>query len=467
VNAVDVGAWYLIANSSQNPITPTMARSLSYRSDGRSGTVTYHEDLRSIDCYWEFGGGDVVTIVQCGTVQDWPAWARERRQEILQYIGDELIRQQAPRCRADINFESGDILLRQSGASGVASPPKVVDNTSWVRRFSMLRAKLGGAVLLGALGVGAVAYVREKTMIDPGNSVPIGSAVRTDRFVAMLMQSLVPYTPSLNRNHGNDTYAISVLLVPLDGSRVRIVPIEGAISGSAIGLARVLGAEGDRLWFRAGEIGAVDLATFTQVADVSVERSPIGNPLPFAEKPEQFLAAGLFTSDTEWFGVHSSAEFESDFRPSRAVKRVVSAEYARVPRRLYRGSVEPTSANVYNRIVAMTPVDEATYANAAFVRSSSSAEPMRFSNPDGALMLYSASEAATVTAMVARVNFDGTVAWSHDMGLDRFSLQQILPGEGSTAFVGTRPPVPNKVSEPLLVIVDHATGAVRTESLWR
>ena len=33
------------------------------------------------------------------------------------------------------------------------------------------------------------------------------------------------------------------------------------------------------------------------------------------------------------------------------------------------------------------------------------------------------------------------------------------------AFVGTRPMVPDKVSEPLLVIVDNRTGAVVTHSL--
>lgn len=443
-----------------------MARSLTYRSDGRSGTVTYHEDLRSIDCYWEFGGGDVVTIVQCGKVQEWPGWARERRQEILQFIGDELIRQQAPSCRADIDLESGDILLRQGGGPGITPPPKV-DDTSWVSRLSMLRAKLGAGVLLGALAVGGVAYVRDKMVIDPGNSVPIGSAVRTEGFVAVLMQSLVPYTPSLNRNHGNDTFTVSMLLVPLDGSPVRMIPIEGTIAPSATGLARVLGVKGDRLWFRAGEIGAIDLTTFAQVKDVNVSRSPVGSPMPFEEKPDQFLAAGLFISPTEWFGVHTSAEFESDFKPSRGVRRVVNATYARVPRRLYRGTVEPASVSVYHRIETMAPVGDASYVNAAFVRLTGSAEPVRFTNPDGALMVYSASEAATTTTMVARVNVDGTMAWSHDTGLDRFSLQQILPGEGSTAFIGTRPPVPNKVSEPLLVIVDHATGAVRTESLWR
>jgi hypothetical protein len=71
------------------------------------------------------------------------------------------------------------------------------------------------------------------------------------------------------------------------------------------------------------------------------------------------------------------------------------------------------------------------------------------------------------TAVVSRVDDGGTVQWRTDLGIDRFALQQILPGQDTTAFVGTRPPVPGKVSEPVLVIVDHHTGRLVTHSLWQ
>lgn len=69
--------------------------------------------------------------------------------------------------------------------------------------------------------------------------------------------------------------------------------------------------------------------------------------------------------------------------------------------------------------------------------------------------------------MVARVDLDGSARWSADTGIERFGLQQLLPGMDQCAFVGTRPPVPNKLSEPLVVIVDNASGSVSTHSLWR
>jgi len=451
-----------------------MSRSVSIHTTGRSGTVTYHEDGRSIDCYWEFGGADdVLAIVQCGTAPQWARhpWALDRRAEILRFIADEVIRQQAPTCRADIDADRGDILLRPTASQATAPPPRVVDFNSWFTRLSMRRARLGRAVMLGALALSGVMCVRRDVMIDPGNSVPIGYSLRTDRYVATLMQTLVPYIPSPNRDHSKDMYRISVLLLPLDGSAARMVPIEGSVSGSVFGLAKILGVDGNTLWFRAGEIGAIDLSTFTQVRDAdaggaaALQRSAAATP--FGPKPEHHLAAGLFTSPTEWLGAHATPEVERDFKPARFLKRVVRAESAKLPRRLYRGTLDADSSAGYHRILTMTPLGDAEYLNAAFVRLDEKAEPIRLGDPAGVLMVYTSAPGLNGTLMVARVNLDGTMAWSRDTGIDRFTLQQILPGDGSTVFVGPRPPVPGKVSEPLMVIVPHATGEMRVESLWR
>jgi hypothetical protein len=57
--------------------------------------------------------------------------------------------------------------------------------------------------------------------------------------------------------------------------------------------------------------------------------------------------------------------------------------------------------------------------------------------------------------------------WRADTGIDRFRLAQILPGTSSIAFIGPRPQVPNKLSEPLLVIVESGTGKTSTSTLWK
>ncbi len=88
-------------------------------------------------------------------------------------------------------------------------------------------------------------------------------------------------------------------------------------------------------------------------------------------------------------------------------------------------------------------------------------------DPPGALMLYTSLPGSNGTLKIARVDLSGAPVWDADTGIDRFRLSQILPGERSTVFAGTRPPIPGKVPEPLLVIVEHDSGKTATYSLWQ
>jgi hypothetical protein len=101
------------------------------------------------------------------------------------------------------------------------------------------------------------------------------------------------------------------------------------------------------------------------------------------------------------------------------------------------------------------------------LRSGVASGPVRFDDPPGALILHRSMAGAQGTAVVVRIDEAGNAIWRVDTGISRFGLRQILPGPQSTAFVGPRPPIPDKVSEPLLVIIDHATGKAVTHSLWR
>lgn len=87
-----------------------MASTVIIREEGRSGAVTYREDGRSISGWWEFGGGDAIAIVSMGSAAQWEAahpWASLRRGEILRIVADEVIRQKASGCRAEIDPEGG------------------------------------------------------------------------------------------------------------------------------------------------------------------------------------------------------------------------------------------------------------------------------------------------------------------------------------------------------------------------
>ena len=94
-------------------------------------------------------------------------------------------------------------------------------------------------------------------------------------------------------------------------------------------------------------------------------------------------------------------------------------------------------------------------------------EPLRLTNPDSALMIHTSAPGQAGTLVVSRVDMQGKLLWSTDTGLHRFSLKQILPGEDVLAFVGERPPIPDKLSEPLIVLVDTQTGKLTTYTLWR
>ncbi|MBL0034189.1 MAG: hypothetical protein IPP26_00225 [Flavobacteriales bacterium] len=453
---------------------------------GRSGTVVYREPAGGLSFYWEFGGGDVVVCINVGTEADWRrehAWAVDRRDSILRFVGNAVVERKAPTCTAEIDEASGWMNLRQgtvtSGSkSALRSSPAAPqakareEAAAWMRRYSKLRMKLGLVVLGGALILAGLMWFKMKVLvIDPGKGTAVGSSVRTDQYIATLIQTLEPYTPSLNRNHGNDTYRYSLFLVPLDGSDSKLIPIGGGFSPSAMGLAQILGSDGRTLWFNVNGVGGVDLGTHKLVAAGKVPEAGVqlqgASDRPIALMPDAFICAGLMTSSNEWLGLHSDPEVGREFAPGKFMRRVERQEDAKQMRRLYRAELDAPVDNTYYKIISMTPLGDEKFLNAAFLRIDDASEPLRLTDPDGSLMIHTSAPGLKGTLMVARVDNEGHIQWRVDTAIDRFKLQQILPGETAMAFVGTRPPVPDKVSEPLLVIVDNATGAMVTHSLWR
>lgn len=102
-----------------------------------------------------------------------------------------------------------------------------------VFRQTTLRMYLAPVVLAGALVVGAGLWMENALFtIDPGKGTALGYSVRTDRHVATLIQTLEPYVPSLDRNHGNDRYSVSLFLVPLDGSDPRLILLRSGLANA-------------------------------------------------------------------------------------------------------------------------------------------------------------------------------------------------------------------------------------------
>jgi hypothetical protein len=83
---------------------------------GRDGNIVYHKNSCEASFYWEFGGRDVIAIIHGGPASGWNEkypWAANRRDEVLEHVIKEVIRQKARTCIASIDEKSGQILLRR------------------------------------------------------------------------------------------------------------------------------------------------------------------------------------------------------------------------------------------------------------------------------------------------------------------------------------------------------------------
>jgi hypothetical protein len=89
---------------------PRMSPQVTITTEGRSGSVIYTAEGGRISGWWEFGGGQAIAIANMGGAAEWERvhpWAVAERGAILQFIAQEMIRQKASGCRANIDEESG------------------------------------------------------------------------------------------------------------------------------------------------------------------------------------------------------------------------------------------------------------------------------------------------------------------------------------------------------------------------
>lgn len=497
----------------------TLTRIVTILESGRSGEVRYQDTRGSLRGYWEFGGGDVVVIIAMGAPAGWPRALAEDREAVLAFVAAEAIRQRSPTSQPDIDPESGDVLLREPG--GVRSPGTPVARTprqeaaDFVTRYRGVRSRFAQWTLVATLVLGALAWFKSEVLVvRPGKGSPIAPSVLTDTHVATLISTLQPYTPSLKGNPEDQRDTVSAYLMPVDGSGPFLVKIVEDLEPNGYQLSHVIGSDGRTLWLAVAGLWGVDLASreLVTAADVRAanpalpagliddtrgmeiyegrlrlvapDRSAawtldpvtrVASPAPTTgagrassePRVSDYLAAGLYTPPGQWLGLHGEVDLGGEFAPGRFIRPVEGANEKWELRKLYRGELEPLREDGLLRLAALAPVGDTEYANAAFLRPAHGEEPLRLEDPASALMLNEAPADRRGTLRVARVDLAGKVLWTVDTGIDRFQLQQVLPGPGFTAFVGPRPAVPDKVPEPLLVIVTHATGAVATYSLWQ
>lgn len=76
-----------------------MKKQVTYFSEGRSGHILYKEDTGCLKMYYEFGGGDCVAIIFLPDDKEWGEFSGgEKRNEVLTFIANQVIKDQAPNC---------------------------------------------------------------------------------------------------------------------------------------------------------------------------------------------------------------------------------------------------------------------------------------------------------------------------------------------------------------------------------
>ena len=89
-------------------------------SRGQAGTVHYIEGIQSMKFDWEFGGHDIIALVWGPEASLWNRkypWATGRRKEIMRRVADEVIKQKAQNCWADIDYEHTYIKIKKQDTS--------------------------------------------------------------------------------------------------------------------------------------------------------------------------------------------------------------------------------------------------------------------------------------------------------------------------------------------------------------
>lgn len=364
-------------------------------------------------------------------------------------------------------------------------------------------------VILVLLGVGLAAW---HFVSIKSTGTPLGQAFRTQTHILQLISTTERYLPTLHRAPGKDRFRIDLLAISIaDPTRQETFTLLRQQQANALTpVTKILGADGDTVWIQALDIFAVNLKTkriaretdlrkanpelelflasakpdftdrfvvvspdWSQAYSFSAETLKATACLPPPRKSgldalgqdriEGSLCSGGLVSTSEWIAVATAADAKSDFKPGFSLPRDFTAGEKDHVRQLYYGKADTSGARP--RIESSERLSETEYRAATFLRAKPGGAILQATNPDSLFLLHRTGQELFAPFTLTRLASDGKSIWDTATGIGR--LQQVLPGTDSVALIGERPPVPNKVPEPILVLVNIATGATSTISLWR
>lgn len=364
-----------------------------------------------------------------------------------------------------------------------------------------------GVLLLVFAGLAAWQFVSIKS-----TGTPLGQALRTETHIFQLISTTERYLPKLHRAPGSDRFRIDLLVISIaDPTRPQTFTLLRQQQANALTpMTKILGVDGDVVWIQALDLFAVNLRTERVAREADLRKAnPELETFLHSARPEfkdrlvavspdwsyayEFsgetlkanacpppargnwideqsngrvewsLCSGGVIGASDWIAVATPEDAKSDFRLGMSLSREFSPGEKDRNRQLYRGTADYSEKRP--PIQSFAKLSEKEYRAATFLRAKPGGPIHRATNPDSVFLLHRAGTELFAPYTVTRLAHDGQELWSVDTGLGR--LEQVLPGENIILLKGERPPVPNKASEPILVLVNAASGATNVVSLWR
>lgn len=322
-----------------------------------------------------------------------------------------------------------------------------------------------------ALGVGglaaavAIVFGLARQMGVKSYGSPAGRVVRAGQHLGVLIETRDPYFPSLKgRDERDMSYSYTLWLIPESGDGdIRTIRLDRAVaSGDRTHNIGALQFDKGILWLAIKDLQGIDVTSGTksaQPAPASLVSAPISQFMETSEFPlEQFRAQSVKLPSGEWLFLMNDDEVTADLKPGkRLYDDPATPKGTYKPRSLHTVTAAP---GVIPSIGTVTRLADREFRNGAFMRADKGGNVVRFSNPDGFLVVHDQGDPVHPSIHLSRVNADGSIAWTADTKIGR--LTQVLPHDRLPAFVGE---LPQQLTEPLLAVVDLTSGTAKTKSL--
>jgi hypothetical protein len=215
------------------------------------------------------------------------------------------------------------------------------------------------------------------------------------------------------------------------------------------------------LWVAIEEVQGVDLDTGRVVGGsppASLVNTPISQLMGTDEFPlEQYRAQSAALASGDVLALVNDEEVKADLKVGARLYDGAT------PKGTYKGRgfhVVTGDKGVVPRIASVAQLGTIEFRNGAFMRSTKGGAVVRFTGPDGFLVVHDAGDPVHPTVHFSRVKTDGSIVWTADTGVGR--LTQILPHDSMPVLVGEPPQL---LTESMLSVVHLKDGTVKPVSL--